>query len=353
MRIGIHTFGFNMSDESPIASLPRTLRQRGHEVVFLDTDRARLEDGEIAFPELPVGAKLDAFIPYLPSCDWDFLCHGAKPGDVPYFDQLHLLTEKFPTPWPYKIQAVVNNKLQMRDVFIDAGIPIPQTYDANDPTSRTKILSEIGTGKKFVFKPCFGGNSEGVIKVSTIEEAEEAFRDIDRQGVGFVAQHFIQCPGKNGKSVDYRAFVIGDHVLGLECISNNWKRDYDGAGTTQASYEFTTQQKNDAIKAIRAAKMDMGSVDILIDAETGQHYISEIGDNIELDGYDAALGDQCLSELVVGMLEKQYAPDAKTASCASQFSSTCDSRTPDKTPQSEKPDTTASPRNKSTKRLQL
>ncbi|MBI4031532.1 MAG: ATP-grasp domain-containing protein [Proteobacteria bacterium] len=348
MRIGIHTFAYNVSDESPISSLPRTLRQREHDVVFLDTDKARLENGEIVFPELPADAKLDAFIPYLPSCDWNFLCHGAKPGDVPYFDQLRLLTEKFPTPWPYEIQAVVNNKLQMRDVFIGAGVPIPQTYDANSPESRMKILSEIQAGKKFVFKPCFGGNSEGVIKVSTTEETEEAFRNIDRQGVSFLAQHFIQGPKINDQTVDYRAFVIGDHLLGLACISKNWKRDYDGMGTTQIPHEFTPQQKSDAIRAIRAAKMGMGSVDILIDAKTEQHYISEIGDNIELDGYDGVSGDRSLSELVVEMLEKQYAPDTKAAFCANAFGVTRRGRTPDKNPD-EKPDSPASPRIDATK----
>lgn len=315
MRVGIHSFAFNVSDQSPIASLPRTLRDMGHEVVFLDTDKAQLKDGVITFPELPADAKLDVFIPYLPSCDMDVLWHGAKPGDVPYFEQLRLLSKKFPSPWPYDIQAIVNDKLQMRDVFLGADLPIPQTYDLSDPASRTEILSEIQNGKKFVCKPCFGGNSFGVVKVGTIGEAEAAFHDIDRQGVAFVAQSFIQGPQAEGRAIDYRAFVIGDHVTGLRCISNNWKRDYD-AGTEDEPYQLTPEQERDAAKAVHAAGMAMGSVDILIDAKTGQHYISEIGDNIALDEYEC-LGN--LSKLVVYMLEKKYGSNSKMTFCADNF----------------------------------
>jgi len=322
MRVGIHSFAFNVSDESPIASLPRTLRQKGHEVVFLDTDKAQMEKGEIVFPELPAGAKLDVFIPYLPPGDLDTLWHGAKPGDVPYFEQVRLLSAKFPSPYPYEMQAIINDKLQMRDVFLKAGLPIPPTYDANDPAARNEILSEIQNGKKFVFKPCFGGNSVGVVKASTMEEAEAAFRDIDQQGVSFVAQNFIQGPKAEGKAIDYRAFVFGDQAIGLRCLSNNWKRDYD-AGTVDEPYPLSPEQARDAIKAVHAAGMAMGSVDLLIDAETGQHYISEIGDNIALDEY-ASLGN--LSEPVIRMLEERYGPDSKMTLCADSFNAAHNNR---------------------------
>ncbi len=304
MKIAFLTCALNfdetIEDNRPVRNLRDALVANGHEVIHLDTDAAQRNGNTIAYPNLQPGDHLDCFI-------------GFYPGDtenIPYFDQLEYLDSLYPSPVPYKAQNIARDKTALIDVFENARLPKPASYDGNIPDNRLFVLSEIeNTGKPFVLKPDFGGSGDGIVKVSTPEEAQTAFDDFDARNAPFMMQHYIETRDQNGHSADYRAYVIGDRVLaGIKRTAQEgeWRTNL-ALGASISPHQFTPEQERDAVRAMQETGLNFGAVDILIDTTTGQHYICEVNDACSgTESIEFAHKGIGVAGHVTAMLEKQF-----------------------------------------------
>lgn len=316
MRIGMHTFAFNMSEDSPIKTLPLAMKKRGHDVVFLDTDKAKWDKDQMVFPALPAGARLDTFISYLPSSDPVKLWSGIEPGEIPFFSQVQWLSSKYPSPTSHATQLIDNSKTLMAAMFKSAGVPAPVSYDGRDPSSQEKILSSIREGKTMVFKPDFGGSGEGITKTNNIEEAVRNFRDYGANDQPFLVQEFVEnFRDEEGRIADYRAVVVGDKVVGglkRTALPDEWRTN-NALGSKNSVHYFTPEQEADAVKATQAANLGYAGVDMLIDAHTGKHFVCEINACLDMTILTKVRPDLDLPDLIIQMVEQKYSkPETKS-----------------------------------------
>jgi len=60
------------------------------------------------------------------------------------------------------------------------------------------------------------------------------------------------------------------------------------------------------VRVMKAAKLDFGAVDLLIDPKTGQHYICEINDCAGTTSIEMCHAGLNLADEVVAMTEEKY-----------------------------------------------
>lgn len=298
MRIGILTCALNfdetIEDNRPVRNLCASLAARGHEIVHLDTDEAKWDGDELIYPALAKGEQLDLFIGFYP---------GEAP--IPYEEQLRHLDSRFPSPVPYEGQRKAADKTALISTFEGAALPAPRSFDGNDMEARETVLKDIAArGAAIVMKPDFGGSGYGIIRVNTVEDAKAAFDDFDTRGERFMMQDYVDTGG-----ADYRAYVVGDQVIaGIVRTAGpgQWKTNV-ALGSTVGPHVFTEAQKADAVAAMKASNLGFGGVDILIDRQTGRHYISEVNDACSgTESIDNAHPGMRVSEHVANYIDRTF-----------------------------------------------
>lgn len=301
MRIGFLTCAFNLDesikDNQPVRYLRHALLEKGHEVLLLDTDEARQEGDIITYPQLSANEKIDFFI-------------GFYPGDtkqIPYFDQLKNLDDRFASPVPHKAQTTARDKTKLIDVFSSAHLPIPTSYNGNDALARSIVLTDIKqNGSTIVLKPDFGGSGHGIVRVNNAIDAQVAFDNFDERCEPFMMQSYIECNG-----VDYRAYVVGDQVLaGIKRTAQEgeWRTNL-ALGSSIEGHVFTEEQERDAVAAMKATGLAFGAVDILIDHKTGKHFICEVNDACSgTESIETGNPHINVARSVASMLERKFSP---------------------------------------------
>ncbi len=318
MRIGIvsdeSTFG-KSGERYPLPNLCNELVRRGHIAVCLQIENAEMVEDRLVYKEVDETRQpehLDSFFTWLPvfqslKAAWSTPKIGQK---VSYFDQVKYLSERMCSPTPFSAQMITNDKYKMKDLFTSISVPHPITWDGDDAYVRQELLrihfNDAVCGKPLVMKPKFGWAGNNVHKLENVgsDDVQEWFDLFDSKEASFILQEYIE-----GNGADYRAFVIEDRVVAgikRQAAEGDWRGNFS-KGSSVSPYKFTPEQERDAVAVMQAAELAFGAVDILIDPNTGEHYICEINDNAGVESIEKAHPGLKIASLIADMLEARYA----------------------------------------------
>lgn len=142
--------------------------------------------------------------------------------------------------------------------LISAGIPMPKTIYGS--LKYLKVEAPVRFGFPFVIKSTTGKKAREVWAPKDENELGELvkkLRALEITGVRFFAQEFIHA------SERYRAFVIGDEVVVVLAQPTKWRKRFNNSEINKGVVEAGDNVKALALKAARAAGLDISGVDIL------------------------------------------------------------------------------------------
>jgi RimK family alpha-L-glutamate ligase len=168
---------------------------------------------------------------------------------------------------PKAIEKTVD-KFLTSALLAEAGLPVPPTVCCE--SRQSAINAFFALGGDVIFKPLFGSCGNGLLRLQSKADAEQAFSDIFNSGGVFYLQKFI--PSGNS---DIRAFVVKNRVIAaMRRTGENWLANVSKGARVQA-YELTPQEEALALDAAKAVSADVAGVDLLI-AETSETFVTEV-----------------------------------------------------------------------------
>ena len=160
----------------------------------------------------------------------------------------------------------------------DSGVPLPRTFMSSTTGTLARFKQNPPFAYPFIAKAAdtFGGQMNYLIH--NYKELKEALQA--NKGQFFVLQEFI--PNK----FDYRVLIMGGEIKLLMKRSRDAKSDTHLNNTSAgAEGEFvpisdlTDQMQADALKAADLTlRSDFAGVDLIINSETGEHYVLEVNE---------------------------------------------------------------------------
>jgi ribosomal protein S6--L-glutamate ligase len=164
-----------------------------------------------------------------------------------------------------------------------AGLPVPDTVIA----ARTEVKNKLKDGTWPLAFPLIMKSANGSIGahnflVKSKRELKEILNQPEYKDTVFVYQQMVPNDG------DYRFLITGDKV-GVVIHRSAVEGDHRNNTSLGAEAklikpsEFEPEVIEDAIKAAKALHRELCGVDVLIDKETGKHYILEVNKKTMLD----------------------------------------------------------------------
>lgn len=142
--------------------------------------------------------------------------------------------------------------------LIKAGIPMPRTIYGSLKYLRKEAPASLGF--PFVLKSTTGKKAREVWAPRTEDELSDLIkklRAIEITGVRFFAQEFVKATNR------YRAFVIGDEVVAVLSQPTKWRKRFTREEDYKGIVQADDKVKSLALRAARAADLDISGVDIL------------------------------------------------------------------------------------------
>ncbi|MCY2936922.1 MAG: RimK family alpha-L-glutamate ligase [Planctomycetota bacterium] len=150
-----------------------------------------------------------------------------------------------------------------------AGLPVPPTLCCQ--TSAQAMEAFDGLGGDIVFKPLFGSEGRGMVRVTDRESAWRVATTLERLGAALYLQAFVRHPGW-----DLRVFTLAGRVL--TAMTRHGGQDWRTNVAQGAIARPATPAAEAASLALEAASLmgaTMAGVDLLIDGQ-GKWWIIEV-----------------------------------------------------------------------------
>lgn len=178
-----------------------------------------------------------------------------------------------------------------------AGIPVPETVACQTSSQALEAYDRLGGD--VVFKPLFGSEGRGMVRVTDRETAWRVATTLERLGAVLYAQAFVRHPGW-----DLRVFTLDGRVVAAMTrhSRSDWRTNVALGGEARPA----TAPAEAAGLALRSAAVmgaEMAGVDLLVDPQ-GKWWVIEVnavpgwrglaeatGQDIALAVVDHALGD--------------------------------------------------------------
>lgn len=164
-----------------------------------------------------------------------------------------------------------------------AGLPVPDTIIA----ARSEVKSMLKDGQWFLPFPLIMKSANGSVGahnflVKTKKELKEILKQPNYKDTVFVYQQMVPNDG------DYRFLITGSKVgviIHRSAVEGDHRNNTSlGArAALKKESDFKSEVINDSIKAAKAMHRELCGVDVLIDKETGEHYILEVNKKTMLD----------------------------------------------------------------------
>ncbi len=151
------------------------------------------------------------------------------------------------------------------------GLPVPDTYLSENPFTAMRLVETRG---RIVYKPLTGSLGLGSTLLMDPDIAFQVSRTLLSHNQPLYLQEYIEKPG-----YDVRVFIVGDRVVAAmkRVINTNWKTNIArGARGVPLRREEDPESYELALKATSILGLDYSGVDIIVDKETGKHYIIEV-----------------------------------------------------------------------------
>ena len=149
-----------------------------------------------------------------------------------------------------------------------AGLLVPRTIVCQQLEHAEQACRELGGD--VVMKPLFGSQGRGVVRMVNAEQTRRRLQECLATTGLFYLQEFIPHPG-----YDYRLFVIGDDVIGMQRYnSQDWRLNVQ-LGAKVRPCVVTSELREIAIRAVQAVTAEIVAVDVLPDRH-GQLFVLEV-----------------------------------------------------------------------------
>ena len=138
-----------------------------------------------------------------------------------------------------------------------AGLPVPRTVVCEQLEDALHGFDLLGGD--VVFKPLFGSEGKGIVRVRHRDAARDCFQELAQTGSIFYLQEFVPHPG-----YDFRALVIGERVVAaMKRTSSGDFRTNASLGASVEPVELPATWQDLAIRASQSVGAEIAGVDLL------------------------------------------------------------------------------------------
>jgi ribosomal protein S6--L-glutamate ligase len=185
-------------------------------------------------------------------------------------DLLHLATEQgiSVTNSPRALEGCVDKFLTTARLG-RAGIPVPATVACQTSARALEAFDQMGGD--IVFKPLFGSEGRGMVRVTDRETAWRVATTLERLGAVAYMQAFVRHPGW-----DLRVFTLGGRVLAAMTrhSKTDWRTNVALGGEAKTT-EPPAEASELALRSASVMGAEVAGVDLLVDS-TGKWWVIEI-----------------------------------------------------------------------------
>ncbi len=192
-------------------------------------------------------------------------------------------------------QAIARSrdKLRSMQILSRAGIGMPVTAFASDPTDINHLIELVG-GAPVVIKLLHGTQGIGVVLAETKKAAKSVMEAFYGVKANMLIQEFI----KESKGSDVRAFVVGGKVIGAmrrQGSEGEFRSNLHRGGSAKM-IKLTKQEWQTAVNAANLLGLNVAGVDML-QSEKGP-MVLEVNSSPGLEGIETATGVDVASRII-------------------------------------------------------
>lgn len=177
------------------------------------------------------------------------------------------------------------DKLRSLQILAKAGIGIPKTAFARDPSDINSLIKSVG-GTPLIIKLLEGTQGKGVVLAETRKAAKSVIEAFHGLNANILVQEFIE----EAKATDIRAFVIdGKVVAAMKRVGREGEfRSNLHKGGTGEIVKLSRREQSTAVKAADALGLKIAGVDIL--PSSRGPLVIEVNSSPGLEGIEKATG---------------------------------------------------------------
>ncbi len=269
--------------------------KRGHVVEVIDTTRCYMAINKLA-PEVHYDgkrlARYDAIIPRI----------GAS--ITPYGTAV---VRQFETIGTYCVNpsegiTASRDKLHAHQILARHRIGMPATAFAASPKDTANLIGLVGS-TPLIVKLLESTQGKGVVLAETRKAAESVISAFRGLKANFLVQHFV----KEAAGEDVRCLVIGGRVVAAMkrvAAEGEFRSNLHQGGQAQVA-RITKVERDAAVRAARAFRLDMAGVDLLR-SEDGPKVL-EVNSSPGLEGIEKA-SRKNVAGLLYDEIEKKVRP---------------------------------------------
>lgn len=232
------------------------------------------------------GKKLKSVDAVIPRIGASHTFYGT--AVVRQFEMMHVFSVN-------ESQAIARSrdKLRSMQILSRAGIGMPVTTFASDPTDINHLIELVG-GAPVVIKLLHGTQGIGVVLAETKKAAKSVMEAFYGVKANMLIQEFI----KESKGSDVRAFVVGGKVIGAmrrQGPEGEFRSNIHRGGSAKM-IKLTKREWQTAVNAANLLGLNVAGVDML-QSEKGP-MVLEVNSSPGLEGIETATGVDVASRII-------------------------------------------------------
>ncbi len=254
MKIGILTHNPGAYSHTRLAQAGA---ERGHDVQMISTSYCYMKisatEPEVYYRYPETFENLDAIIPRI------------SPKHTFYATAILRQFEMQDVYTPNSAVAIAwsRDKLRLLQILAKRGLPLPITGVADSPQESEKLIEVVG-GPPLIVKILDGTEGKGTIFAETQQAALSVINAFKQLKANILVQQFVD----EARGVDIRCLVIGTKVVGAiqrTATESSIHGHYEASNRSDKTcpIKMTLQEKKLAIKAAKALKLNLASVDLI------------------------------------------------------------------------------------------
>ncbi len=249
---------------------------RGHVIEVIDTTRCYMAINALA-PEIHYdGTRLPRFDAVIPRIGVSVTAYGAA------------LIRQFESIGTFCVNSAEGilasrDKLHAHQILARHRIGMPATAFASSPKDTDNLIALAG-GAPLVVKLLESTQGKGVVLAETKQAAQSVISAFRGLKANFLVQHFV----KEAAGEDIRCLVIGSRVVAAmrrRAGSGEFRSNLHQGGTAEP-VRITRTERDTAIRAARAFRLNLAGVDMLRSSEGPK--VLEVNSSPGFEGIEGA-----------------------------------------------------------------
>jgi ribosomal protein S6--L-glutamate ligase len=154
--------------------------------------------------------------------------------------------------------AASRNKMRCLQLLAAAGVPVPRTVMASDPSGLAELVRAVG-GVPVLVKLFSADGKSGVLVCESLQSLEAALEAILGLGQNIMVQQYLA----GGRGRELRAFVVGGRVVAALRRQRRGARGGPSRGARLRAADLSPEQARIAAEAARVLGLEVCAVDML------------------------------------------------------------------------------------------